>query len=333
MNVPARDRDILRRLAEEQAKIAALPVHREKAELWRRLERPGAGAPDGLDQRDLLERDERGRRADAALQPIPGRGSWSRGCGTLLYQWRHLPGDMIVDDYLSCPLVIHNTRLWHRRRTWTSCAPTRPAASSRATFTGRSSSRRTWTRSRRRWSPTTRRPPRSATRPCAACFGDILPVRKVGIKGSWFAPWDELIRWWGVQEAMMDLVLRPEMVNAVMERLVDAYLRRARPVGGAEPARRSTTTTRASARAATATPASCPAQPYDPAHPRPHNLWGCATAQIFSDVSPQHALGVRAAARAALAGALGADLLWLLRAAATSRWTSCGASPTCARSP
>ena len=37
MVIQARDRDILRRLAEEQAKIAALPVHREKAELWRRL--------------------------------------------------------------------------------------------------------------------------------------------------------------------------------------------------------------------------------------------------------------------------------------------------------
>ena len=40
-------------------------------------------------------------------------------------------------------------------------------------------------------------------------FGDILPVRKVGSKGHWFAPWDELIRWWGVEDAMRDLVDRP----------------------------------------------------------------------------------------------------------------------------
>ena len=26
-----------------------------------------------------------------------------------LYQWRHLPGDMIIDDYLACPLAIHST--------------------------------------------------------------------------------------------------------------------------------------------------------------------------------------------------------------------------------
>ena len=26
-----------------------------------------------------------------------------------LYQWRHLPGDMIVNDFLTCPLAIHST--------------------------------------------------------------------------------------------------------------------------------------------------------------------------------------------------------------------------------
>ena len=55
-------------------------------------------------------------------------------------------------------------------------------------------------------------------------FGGILPVVKVGKKGTWFAPWDELIRWWGVEDAMRDLVDRPEMVHAAMARLVDAYL-------------------------------------------------------------------------------------------------------------
>lgn len=35
--ISQKDRDILRGLAEEQAKIAALPVQKERAELWRRL--------------------------------------------------------------------------------------------------------------------------------------------------------------------------------------------------------------------------------------------------------------------------------------------------------
>ena len=31
-------------------------------------------------------------------------------------------------------------------------------------------------------------------------FGDILPIQKLGQRGFWFAPWDELIRWWDVAE-------------------------------------------------------------------------------------------------------------------------------------
>ena len=37
VNITQNDRDILQRLAEQQAEAAALPVQRQKAEMWRRL--------------------------------------------------------------------------------------------------------------------------------------------------------------------------------------------------------------------------------------------------------------------------------------------------------
>ena len=55
-------------------------------------------------------------------------------------------------------------------------------------------------------------------------YKDILPVKKQGQTHIWFTPWDYLIRWWGIQEAMMDMILRPEMVNAAVERMVDAWM-------------------------------------------------------------------------------------------------------------
>ena len=61
-------------------------------------------------------------------------------------------------------------------------------------------------------------------------FGDILPIEKLGQRGFWFAPWDELIRWWGVQQAMLDLVMRPELVHAAMDRLVSRLSLPARSV-------------------------------------------------------------------------------------------------------
>jgi hypothetical protein len=49
-------------------------------------------------------------------------------------------------------------------------------------------------------------------------------VRLEGKKQIWFAPWDELIRWWGVEDALRDLVDRPAMVETAIVRLVEAYL-------------------------------------------------------------------------------------------------------------
>ena len=31
------------------------------------------------------------------------------GLRMTLYQWRHMPADMVVNDYIACPLVIHST--------------------------------------------------------------------------------------------------------------------------------------------------------------------------------------------------------------------------------
>ena len=46
-------------------------------------------------------------------------------------------------------------------------------------------------------------------------FDGVLPVERRGMPGFWFAPWDELIRWTGVTEAMMDLVERPEYMHVL----------------------------------------------------------------------------------------------------------------------
>ena len=80
MKIATKDRDILRRLAEEQAEIAALPGAPGEGGTVAPAERPGAGAPAGVDQRDPLERDERGRRADAPLRRPVGAGRSSTGC-------------------------------------------------------------------------------------------------------------------------------------------------------------------------------------------------------------------------------------------------------------
>jgi hypothetical protein len=55
------------------------------------------------------------------------------------------------------------------------------------------------------------------------CRG-IIPVRLTGIRHIWFTPWDNLIRLWGVQEAMLDLYLAPDLVSYAVHTYVERAL-------------------------------------------------------------------------------------------------------------
>jgi len=116
-------------------------------------------------------------------------------------------------------------------------------------------------------------------------FGGILPVRKVGQTHIWFTPWDYLIRWWGLQEAMLDLVERPELVNAAVERMTDAWMTELDQFEQQNLLSLDCNNTRIGSGGYGYTSA-LPGRPFDPACVHPHNMWGCSNAQIFSDVSP-----------------------------------------------
>jgi hypothetical protein len=116
-------------------------------------------------------------------------------------------------------------------------------------------------------------------------FSDIMPVRKVGQTHIWFTPWDYLIRWWGLEEAMMDLVERPEMVNAAVERMVDAWMVELDQFEALNLLSLDCNNTRIGSGGFGYT-WDMPGDRFDPARVMPHNMWGCSNAQIFSEVSP-----------------------------------------------
>ncbi len=57
-------------------------------------------------------------------------------------------------------------------------------------------------------------------------FDGILAVRKSARGGFWFAPWDQLIQWTGIQEALMDLAMRPGYVHKLIGHLIDCWIKR-----------------------------------------------------------------------------------------------------------
>jgi len=215
----------------------------------------------------------------------PWLQGYERALRREIYQWDHMRGDMIVEPVLWSPLVVHDSgfgisedvdiartdeasgivsRHFHLQITQPEDADKiqMPVITHDA-----EASERNWQR-------------------LNDLVGDIIPVHKRGIPGSWFAPWDELIRWWGVTEAMMDLVMRPEMVHRVMDRLVSAYERRLDQWEALNLLALNNDSTRIGSGGYGCTDELPPADA-DPAHLRACDLWGSATAQIFSDVSPK----------------------------------------------
>ena len=104
------DTDILRALAEEKARIAALPAQRVHAELWQQANDLVPGRiPVYInelpwhemaynDELTLQCRDALAKRAEQVLRQE-------------LYCWRHLPGHMVVSGHIEWPVAV-NDRLW-----------------------------------------------------------------------------------------------------------------------------------------------------------------------------------------------------------------------------
>ena len=215
-----------------------------------------------------------------------------------------MPGDMVVSDYLACPLAVHSTDFGIIEdvdvvRT--------DAASDVVSRHFKIQIRDFADLEKIRMPVVTHNEAATCFRYQAMCrvYDDILPVRKVGQTHIWFTPWDYLIRWWGIEEAMIDLVERPELVHAGVERMVDAWMIELDQFESLGICCRSDCDNTRIGSGGYGYTSELPGGEFDPAHVRPHNMWGCSNAQIFSEVSPEHALGVRPEARSALACAAG----------------------------
>lgn len=117
-------------------------------------------------------------------------------------------------------------------------------------------------------------------------FGDIMPVKATGPRTHSYSSWDIVVRWTGVSEALMDLVMRPDYIHAIMRRLTDAVLSGERQLeqqgllGAPHPRERVGS-------GGAGYTSELPQADCDGEHFRMVDHWGSATSQIFGQVSPQ----------------------------------------------
>jgi hypothetical protein len=117
-------------------------------------------------------------------------------------------------------------------------------------------------------------------------FDPEMPVVRRGVPGFWFAPWDVLVRWTGIEEALVDLSDRPDYIHAAMDRLVEVLLDRLDQCERLGVVALNSTNVRIGS-GAYGYSSEVPGDDFDSGSIRTADLWGSATAQIFGVVSPR----------------------------------------------
>ena len=285
MPICTNDREILRRLAAERAEVAALPVHAERFELWRKLYDRETGVRPLVwineicwgemnvdDELTCQCADDFARNLEARLRME-------------LYQWRHLPGDMVISETLACPKAFESTSMELSAEIDVEI----DQGASGITSSHFKAQHLTAEDAANVREPVVTALPDVTERnykTMCEIFDGIAPVKVTGIKSHWYAPWDYLIGIWGVQEAMIDLIDRPDAILAYIERIVHCNGRYLDQLEELNLLECNNDNTRVGSGGYGCT-GELPGESYDPDHVRLSNQWGCATAQIFSEVSPE----------------------------------------------
>lgn len=280
--IPPKDREILRRLAGRIAEIAQLPVQKEKAEMWRRLNQLEPVRPMvWINEIPWHEFED----DELKLQTThPFARQLEAGFRRTIYQWEHMPADMVVEPVIYSPPAYHDTGFGIREVSDIVKVDPRGVASRR--FHPQIKDERDLEKIKTPQITLDKEATERNYQLMVDLFGDILEVRRGGVPGLWFAPWDQLVTWWGVEQAFLDMVMRPDLVHAAMERLVDAHLKRLEQLEQLGLLALNNRDVRVGSGGYGYTN-ELPKDGFDPNHVRAIDLWGCATAQILVGVSPE----------------------------------------------
>jgi hypothetical protein len=283
-HLKCKDSYILKRLAAELAVISAQKINQERADLWRELNQLESVRPmvwiDEIPWHEMNVNDELTiQTSDPWAQQIESQFRKT------IYLWNHMQVDMIADKYVECAVIINDSGLGIDEQVDIVKTDNQSDVVSRH-FHRQIVDPKDIEKIKMPIIDVDMEATENNYQMMIELFDSIIPVKKVGIRHIWFTPWDNLIRWWGVQEAMMDMVNRPDMVHAAVTRFVDAYLHRLKQYEKLDLLDLNNNNIRIGSGGYGYTN-ELPGQNFDPEHPRSEDMWGCSNAQIFSGISPE----------------------------------------------
>lgn len=278
--VTARERAVLRDMARRVADIAADPCQKQRIAQWQRhnsldSERPMVLAfPEGA-WSEMCAAD--GFESQVEL-PLAKRWEWY--LYTKRYHWERIQDDSVTEATIGSPVVVHDTG-WGIATSTTDSGTDKGARAYHSVIETMDDIEAVspptvsidWDETERLYQL------------AVDTFGDILTVTRECQPHFMFAPLDEYIHWRGIENLFMDLIVNPQMVHAVVSRLTDARIRKVRYL---EEQGALTLNNRGhyTGSGGVAYTTELPRPGMEEGCVRARDLWGSATAQIFSEISP-----------------------------------------------
>lgn len=279
------DVNVLRKLAGEIARIAALPEQKRNRDFWKNVNDNRKNSTAVMVRQDEIPWHEMRGFDELMLETTdPFSRTIEEEFRRTMFQWNHCRGDMVVEPVVRSGLVIIDTgfgisgsetliqqgdgNVIHAQHYDTMIkdeADIEKIKDPVVTHNKEMSENLFHLRKE--------------------LFGDILDVRKCGIYFSYTAPWDDMVRLWGPEQLLIDLVDRPDFVHRAIERYIDAWKARLKQyeelnllcydegafiVGSG----------------GYGYTGDLPGEHYDQGRVSLKNQWGFATAQLFGSVSP-----------------------------------------------
>ena len=218
MNISRKDLETLRSLAARYMGCALSDRNLEKRELWRALNNGNMQKPMiTIDQMPWHELNIDGCLDCTVEEPYFRGIEWQ--LRTDLYKWEHLPADMVLSPYIILPRPVSNTGFG---------MTTKPLAHEGGNivchlFEDQFAEMEDVEKIK---TPVLCLQPEAEAEILSAAheiFDGIAPVKWGGIMPH-SGLWDQITFWKGVENCYIDLLDRPELIHAILERYTNAFL-------------------------------------------------------------------------------------------------------------
>lgn len=269
---------VLRELASKYAEIAALPVQAEKRRMWLKLNDINMERPMLLiDQIPWNEMDVDGSLVCQVQDPY-----WrniENGMRMTLYKWQHMPADMVVDPYLCLPRPIHNTGWGITIEKENYIILEKDATASSSEYINQFEEPEDVEKIQMPKITLDVNREAEIIREAHELFDGIIEFRMTG-QCMHLGIWDSIAMWMGVTNCYIELMDRPEMIHAMMEKLTQGFISSIHQMNELEAFDIHSNSCHCSQ-------TYLKDMPKEGDHALSGNAWAFGLAQLFTSVSPQ----------------------------------------------